>query len=103
MDAGFITEFNGDLQTEFEMYFEFFKKYCEGTDYEFGMKVWNKLMNLSFIRYDEKEVLETFYAVAAEPFESANAQKWFIKAHVAFRKWKANDNKTKKFKGSISH
>jgi len=92
MDEGFVTEFSNDLKAEFEMYFELFKNSCEGTDYEFGMRVWNELMKFDFILYDEKEVREMFYAITAEPFHSVNAQKWFIRAHVSFRKWQAQEN-----------
>ena len=92
MDEGFVTEFSNDLKAEFEMCFELFKNSCEDNDYEFGMRVWNELMKFNFILYDEKEVRERFYAIASEPFHSANAQKWFIRAHVAYRKWQAQEN-----------
>lgn len=87
MEEGFSASF-GTPEQEFEHYFALFKNYCEEDDFEFGKRAWNKLMLSHFIKFDEDAVRDEFFDIVARTFHSVTAQKYFIKAHVAYRRWK---------------
>lgn len=89
---GFSETIKYDMYAEYISYLEWFKKSAMGDDLERGELIWNALLEKSCIEFTEKETLDHFKMVACKPFESELAQKWFIKAHVAFRIWKAEEN-----------
>ncbi len=87
MKEGFNETF-GTPEDEFNHYFALFKQFCEGDDFEFGKRVWNELMLSRSIKFDEDSVREEFFDIVGRTFNSITAQKYFIKAHAAYRRWK---------------
>lgn len=81
-----------DMESEYRSYWSWFVDSCEDDDFERGIIIWEDLLKKSYIEFSDRETLNYFRQVASKPFASATAQKWFIKAHVAFRKWQAQEN-----------
>lgn len=88
-----------DMENEYRSFWAWFVVSCEEDDYERGLLIWDAMLGFSYIEFTEKETRAFFKMCASKPFASANAQKWFIKAHLSFRKWKNEEAQKETYKG----